>query len=53
MVRATSVPIAQALSTVSNAKIHQIKPMLVTGLKDWNEIEGRRMHVYGIYLAGP
>ena len=41
MVRATSVWIAQVLTTVSNAKTHQTRPMLVTDLRRWNEIEGR------------
>ncbi len=38
MVRATSVRIAQILTTVSNAITRQIRRMLVTGLRNWNEI---------------
>ncbi len=37
MVRVISVRIAQILTTVSNAKTHQIRPMLVTGLRNWNK----------------
>lgn len=37
MVRVTSVWIAKILTTVSNAKIHQIRPMLVTALRNWNK----------------
>ena len=52
MVRATSVWIAHILTTVSNAKTHQTRPMLVTDLKRWNEIEGRRMKICRICLTG-
>ena len=37
MVHVTSVRIVQILTTVSNAKTHQIRPMLVTGLRNRNE----------------
>ena len=50
---ATSVWIAQILTTVSNAKIHQIRRMLVTGLRNRNETEGRRMNICRICLTGP
>ncbi len=36
-VRVTSVRIAQILNTVSNAKVRQIRPILVTDLRNWNE----------------
>lgn len=53
MVRVTSVWIAQILITVSNAKTHQIRRMLVTGLRNRNETEGRRMKICRICLTGP
>ena len=53
MVHVTSVRIVQILTTVSNAKTHQTRPMLVTDLRRWNEIEGRRMKICRICLTGP
>ena len=40
-VRVISVRNAQNLTTVSNAKTRQIKPILVTGLRNWNERESQ------------
>ena len=51
MVRVTSVRIAQISTTVSNTKIHRIRAMLVTGLRNWSEMEGREMYVYRLCLA--
>ena len=53
MVCVTSVWIAQILTTVANANTHQIRRILVTGLKNRNETEGRGMKICRICLTGP
>lgn len=43
---------AQILTNVSNAKTHQIRRILVTGLRNRNKIENQRIKIYKIYLIG-